>query len=704
MIPSRDELIDKLGSAKTADNLLKYFELDELEPYRPALERLIADGEWDLLTDSFYQVMPFGTGGRRGAVGIGPNRFNPYTFGSSVQGHVAYLRDLFGEDAELTVVVAFDVREFQDLRETYPADVPNPVKGWRSRDFARLAAEVYAANGVTVHLYDPEGDRFMSTPELSFAIRELGAHGGLNVSASHNHPDDNGGKFYNVHGGQEVPPHDERMVSIVEQVERYDTIPFAEGIAQGRIELLGPELHRAYVELNLGFARHPEARDLRIVFSNLHGIGDLTAGEILREAGFDVHLVPSQAAHDGSFPGVPFRAPNPEYPSSLDPAVELAGELDADLVLACDPDADRIGGLGRRADGSWRFFTGNELSCLVCDALLDGREGPAVVVTTEVTTGLFRRIAESHGATVIDDLLVGCKYIAEIVRGLEDEGRVDEFVMGTEESHGFLLSPRIRDKDGGGVALVLAELAAVEKRRGSTLVERLERLYKKHGAVRNTQVPLVMQGAAGRRNIEKIQASLRADPPAEIAGSPVVAFHDRRDPDGVFGPIKSGTDAASRDVLVFRIGDAERCVIRPSGTEPKTKIYVEVIGEPIGADASDEALAEAFAAVDARSHELEVGITDVALSAIGISLPSYAFRMSPLVSIEHRVHFCDEFLPEFARRVSGREPVSAWIDEQLHPYGKDARALVQGAFDAFLAEIRRDSEEVAELLAAAWNR
>jgi len=616
---------------------------------------------------------------------------------------VAYLRDLLGEDTALRVVVAFDVRQYQDLRETYPADVPNPVRGWSSRDFARLAAEVYAANGVEVHLFDPDGDPLMSTPELSFAIRELGAHGGLNVSASHNHPDDNGGKFYNVHGGQEVPPHDERMVTIVEGVETYDTIPFAEGVAQGRIVLMGPELHRRYVDLNLGLARHPDARDLRIVFSNLHGIGDLTAFEILREAGFDVHLVPSQAAHDGSFPGVPFRAPNPEYPSSLDPAVELATELDADLVLACDPDADRIGGLGRRADGSWRFFTGNELSCLVCDALLDGREGPSVVVTTEVTSGLFGRVAAGYGAQVVDHLLVGCKYIAEVVRGLEDEGRVGEFVMGTEESHGFLLTPRIRDKDGGGVALVLAELAAVEKARGSTLVDRLQRLYKRFGAVRNTQVPLVMQGSAGRKKIEAIQAKLRANPPTEIAGAPVKAFFDRRDPEGIFGPIKSGTDAASRDVLVFHIGDSERVIIRPSGTEPKTKIYVEVIGEPVGVDATDQALAESAAAVDRRAHQLEVGITDVALSAVGISLPSYAFRMSPLVSIEHRIHFCEEFLPEFSRRVSGGEPVSAWIDEQLRPYGKDARAMVQGSFDAFLDEIRRDSEQVAQKLSDAWR-
>jgi len=703
MIPARDVLIEKLGGEKTADALLRYFEVDELEPYRPVLERLIEDQRWDLLMDSFYQVMPFGTGSRRGAVGIGPNRFNPYSLGTSVQGHVDYLRDLFGDDAALRVVVAFDVRQYQDLREMYPADVPNPVRGWSSKDFARLAAEVYAANGVEVHMYDPAGDAFMSTPELSFAIRELQAHGGLNVSASHNHPDDNGGKFYNVHGGQEVPPHDERMVSIVEKVETYEAMPFADAVAQGKVILMGPEMHRAYLDLNLAFARYPEQRDLRIVFSNLHGIGDLTAGEILREAGFDVHLVPSQAAHDGSFPGVPFRAPNPEYASSLEPATELADELDADLVLACDPDADRIGGLGRRADGSWRFFTGNELSCLVCDALLDGREGPAVVVTTEVTTGLFSRIAQSYGATVVNHLLVGCKYIAEIVRGLEEEGRLDEFVMGTEESHGFLLSPRIRDKCGGGVALVLAELAAVEKANGSTLVDRLERLYKRHGLVRNSQVPLVMQGAAGRKKIETIQATLRANPPQELAGSPVTAFFDRRDPEGVFGPIKSGTDAASRDVLVFHIGESERVIIRPSGTEPKTKIYVEVIGDPVGEDAPDGALEEAAAVVAARSHELEVSITDAALTAVGISLPPYAFRMSPLVSIEHRVHFCEEFLPEFARRVAGNEPCREWIDEQLRPYGKDARALVQGSFDAFLAQVRADSEEVAGMLSAAWN-
>ena len=698
MIPARSELIERLGSEFAADALLETFENDDLAPYRAVLQRLVDDGEWDLLADSHYQVMPFGTGGRRGPVGIGPNRFNPHNLATSVQGHVAYLRDLFGEDADLIVVVAFDVREFKDLRELYPTDVPNPLLGWRSRDFGRLAAEVYAANGVKVHMLDPEGDAFMSTPELSFAIRRLSAHGGLNVSASHNHPDDNGGKFYNVHGGQEVPPQDERMVSIVENVRSYDRVDFDEAVATGDVTLVGPDMHRAYLDLNLQFARHPEVRDLKIVFTNLHGVGDQTAGEILTEAGFDVTLVPIQQAHDGSFPGVPFRAPNPEYPASMEPAEALAREIDADLVLACDPDADRIGGLTRDDDGSWRFLEGNELCCLVCDYLLEGREEPSVVITTEVTTGQFGRVARAHGAEVVDHLLVGCKYIAEIVRALEDAGRIDEFVMGTEESHGFLLSPEVRDKDAGGVALVLAEMAALEKQRGSNLAGRLRRLYRRHGPVCNSQVPLVMQGASGKRKIEAIQAALRAEPPTQIGGRDVTAFYDRRDPEGVFGPILSGTDAAARNVLVFHLGDSRRVVIRPSGTEPKTKIYIEVIGDPLADDSTDAELAEATAAVQAQASDLAVAFTAIALQAVDIELPGYSFHMSPLVSVEHRQHFCDEFLPGLRRRVAAGEAVDAWIDEQLRPYGKDARDLVRGALLAWLDEIRTDEPATAEAI------
>ncbi len=698
MTLSRNEWTDRLGSEFAADALLEYFDNDDLAEYRPVLQRLVDDGEWDLLADSFYQVMPFGTGGRRGPVGIGPNRFNPHNLATSVQGHVAYLRDLFGEDADLTVVVAFDVREFKDLRELYPTDVSNPLLGWRSRDFARLAAEVYAANGVQVHLLDPEGAAFTSTPELSFAIRRLSAHGGLNISASHNHPDDNGGKFYNVYGGQEVPPQDERMVSIVEKVRSYERADFDEAVASGRVSLIGPDMHRAYLDLNLQFARHPDARDLKIVFTNLHGVGDQTAGELLTEAGFDVTLVPVQQAHDGSFPGVPFRAPNPEYPASMEPAEVLAREIGADLVLACDPDADRIGGLTLDDDGSWRFLTGNELCCLVCDYLLEGREQASVVVTTEVTTGLFGRIARAHGAEVVDHLLVGCKYIAEIVRDLEDNGRIDEFVMGTEESHGFLLSPDVRDKDAGGVAMVLAEMAALEKQRGSNLAGRLRRLYRRHGPVCNSQVPLVMQGASGKRKIEAIQAALRSDPPQQIGGIEVTAFFDRRDPEGVFGPIVSGTDAAARNVLVFHLGASQRVVIRPSGTEPKTKIYIEVIGAPLADDSTDAELAEATAAVQARADELAVAFTAIALQAVDIELPGYSFCMSPLVSVEHRQHFCDEFLPGLRSRASAGGDVDAWIDEQLRPYGKDARDLVRGAVLAWLDEIGGEDPSTAEAI------
>jgi len=648
-------------------SIVRWLSEPAFAPYAPLLQALVDAASWDLLLDSFYRVLPFGTGGRRGPVGLGPNRMNPWTLGTSVQGNIEFLRDRFGPDAPLSVVIASDVRVFRDLREAFPPSITNPLLGMSSIDLARQAAAIYVANGVDVAMAEPGTGRYLSTPELSFLIRRLGAQGGLNVSASHNHPDDNGGKFYTELGAQEVPPWDERMVERVAAVEAVKTVSWEEALASGRIRFVGEDLHQEYLADGARVLTGAD-RGARIVFTNLHGVGDQTVGEALERAGFDVHYVESQRSHDGAFPGVQFRAPNPEYPSALTQARDLADAIGADLLMATDPDADRIGGMAPTADG-WRFLTGNELSALVAAARFETAPAGGIGIKTEVTSSLFSRVVRAAGGQLVDHLLVGCKYIAQVMRDLETDGEaagvrgtVDDVLIGTEESHGFLLSSNIRDKDAVPPALVLAELTARRKAAGSSIAEALLDLYRAHGAVANVQIPLVMAGAVGRARILGMQQKLREAPPSSIAGRAVTAWFDRQAEDGVFGPIISGTDRAARDVLAFHCGEDHRLVIRPSGTEPKTKIYAEAI-VPVTDDV-DAALAEA----DRQARALASDFVRQALALIGLTLPPAGLACSPLLGIDERIHFATTVLPGAVARAEAGEPpdaVAGWVDGQI---------------------------------------
>jgi len=678
----------------------------EAPPYRPLLEWMAEAGEFGLLLDSFYQVIPFGTGGRRGPVGIGPNRINPYTIASSVQGHVVYLRQYVPADTELKVVVAYDVRQYEDLRGLYPEQIPNPVLGLSSKDFAHIAASVYAAAGVRVYMLPDEPADFISTPELSFFIRRFGAHGGLNVSASHNHPDDNGGKFYNARGGQEVPPNDEKMVEIVETITDVSSMPYQEALQQGLIRPVTAEDRKAYIDLNLSLALGTEGVKPRIVFSPLHGTGRNTVARCLSEMGLaegeNLFLVPEQSDYRGDFGKVKFRTPNPEVPESMDLAVEQAKERNADLVLATDPDADRIGACIRAGD-DFQFITGNELAVILTRYRLEAlkRAGKlpdrALVIKTHVTTDLMSRIAEALGAQVIGDLLVGFKYVADILDHLERDGRfgsakasLEDFVIAAEESHGLLLTPQIRDKDAAGAAVVLAELLAELKAEGRGLNDYLIDAYKRYGYHRTLLRSTIMQGAAGTAAIRRIQDALRSDPPAEAGGRKLLEAVDFWDTE-LFGPIKSGTDKSSRNLLSFTFEGGIRAVIRPSGTEPKNKIYLEKRAEPLGEDASSERFWEMRRKVDREVEDFSNAFLAAMLAIEGVRLPDYALAISDLVPLEKKQHFADTFIPEFQAQAhaaqDGRrspEQIDAWIGRELKSYGPDARLLVAKAFRAYL--------------------
>lgn len=557
--------------------------------WHPLLAAMVKEPHLDELVDAFSRVLPFGTGGRRGAVGVGTNRFNPWTLGTSVQGHCGFLKKRF--DGDITVVITYDVRAFHDTRGLYPEGVPSPLDGMTSRTLAELAARIYAANGIRVWIQDRGDDTFFSTPELSFLIRELGAQGGLNVSASHNPPDDNGGKFYDEHGGQLVPPDDQELLDAVIGIETYEALSWKEALEQ--VQILTDAHHQQYVEAVAatapdGFAPIPVAA------TSLHGAGRVH--EILGAAGFPTAVVADQARPDGLFPTVPGKVANPERPEVFELGMEVLEDDDARLLFATDPDADRIGCMVEH-DDEWRFLTGNQIAALVIDARLRRWESEAkpLVIHTEVSSSLLTRVAASHGAEVRNDLLVGFKYIAAVMNETEP-GR---FAVGAEESHGLLTCDQMRDKDAGGGALWLAIAAADAAEDQLTLVDRLYAFDVELGPVRNTQVTKRFEGVSGRAEMAALLDGLRAEPPTEFAGRAVESFTDHRDPEGIHGPIRSASDHAARNVLVMGLDGGARVIFRPSGTEPKLKVYLEVAGAP-GDEGMDDALDDLVEAVRAQ--------------------------------------------------------------------------------------------------------
>lgn len=622
---------------KAQKNLELWLTSEEFVTYRPQIEWLIQKGDFSGLLDRFFQILPFGTGGRRGAVGIGPNRMNLWTLGASVQGHSDYLKQKFPGKKDITVCLAYDVREFRDKNGRYSKDLPNPILGLSSRDFAHHAAKIYAANGIVSYVLSPTSHSFYATPELSLAIRRFGAQGGLNISASHNPPDDNGGKFYEERGAQPVPPDDQVMADLVENIDRIRIMGWNEALALGLIRYFDESAHRAYLDLCLkGALIDPPQKSLKgqsafkIVFTPLHGVGSLTAMEILHERGFEVIPVVEQMAPDGQFPNVT-KSPNPEVPESLDRAEVVALAHRADLVLATDPDADRLGGLYPGPDGNWHFLNGQRMAALMTWFKLaklqeQGRlEHKAVVVKTEVTTRQISKITADFKVQLVGDLLVGFKYIADVIYQLEMTGRFGDvlaaptdYIIGTEESHGAMVSHQIRDKDAGGAALLLAECALDLKRRGSSIFRQLEELACQHGYFNNIGINILLPGLDGRLKMEKMLDSLRLDPPLRIAGLNVSRFEDLRNPEGKFGPIKGATDASSRNVLVFELGDNARAVLRPSGTEPKAKIYIEASSLPRLSSQTDDEWNQIKAGVDAIAKEIGKDLTKQALVRVGL--------------------------------------------------------------------------------------
>jgi phosphoglucomutase/phosphomannomutase len=575
-------------SQKYVDAALKWLEVwlnDKMfSEYVHQIQYLIENERWNFLLDAFYQVIPFGTGGRRGLVGIGPNRINTWTIQASAQGHSQYLTKMFGDEAKQRgVVLTYDVRKFVQ-KGIYDDSAPNPVMDLDGRRLAIAAAEVYTANQIKVYMYDAT----RSTPQLSFTIRHLNAISGDMFSASHNLPTDNGKKVYDQYGGQLIPPDDQNLVDeVTRNVKEIRTLAYDKAKEQGLIEIIGAETDEAYYAAVSPVSLSAE-RNLKMVYSPLHGTGLTSVYPILKRLGFDVTLDPATSNLSGAFENVTFNIPNPEVVESFDHSLPFAQKVDADLLISTDPDADRIGVMLKH-NGDWRFLSGNEIGIILTQYAISkykaqGRLNPDnVIIKTDVTTSLIQKIAAENGVLCIGDLLVGFKYIGDLMNKIEADNKIDHFIMGTEESHGYLIGNYARDKDAACAAIWLGEHAAELRIKNKTLLDALAEIYARYGYCHNYLTEIRLLGAKGMEQILMIMNHLRDTRIDAFGDFSVQHKIDRRD--GEPQPHLSRTDTSARNMLVYQLDNTPdtaslRVTVRPSGTEPKIKMYFEVFGKP----------------------------------------------------------------------------------------------------------------------------
>ena len=468
----------------------------------------------------------------------------------------------------------------------------------QSREFAELSCEVFAANGIRSHLFDG----LRATPEISFAVRHLGATAGVQITASHNPRTDNGFKFYWSDGGQVVPPHDARFMQLVTDVDEVARMSLAQATAKGLVSTIGAEVDEAYLGAVRGLASG-ESRSAKVVFSPMHGAGSTNVFPVLRSEGFDVTVVPEQAEPDEGFPTAAGDLINPEFPEVMELPVRLAEAVGADVAICADPDADRIGVAARTDWDSERvsILTGNQVGAALTHYLLSRRRdagelrGDEVVIETLVTTGLIADVARSFGLEPVDDLLVGFKFIAQVIGGLDDPSR---FVFAAEESLGYLAGDFVRDKDAAIGALLVCEMASRLKDRGATVPMYLDEIYREHGYYKNALLLVELPGSAGRDVMTEVMLGLRGDPPRSLAGMAVTAMDDRLD-EAARAP-DAYRMGGSADIVTLYLSDDRRTrvTVRPSGTEPKLKVYVQHYA-PAGGS-----LEETKAAVDSEADAL----------------------------------------------------------------------------------------------------
>lgn len=547
------------------------------------------EGDDKEIEERFYRELEFGTGGLRGIIGAGTNRMNIYTVRKATQGLANYIRKEHTE--EKGVAVAYDSRHM-------------------SPEFAREAALCLAANGIKAYVFPS----LRPTPMLSFALRKLGCTAGIVVTASHNPPEYNGYKVYWEDGAQITAPRDGQIISEVQAVCDYSmvkTMSMEEAQSAGLYETIGPELDDCYMEELKKLVVHPEvirrqAKNLKIVYTPLHGTGNLPVRRVLRELGFEqVYVVKEQELPNGAFPTVSY--PNPEDKNAFALALKLAKEVDADVVLATDPDADRLGIYAKDSrDGEYKSFTGNMSGMIILEYLLSQRKALGIlpengaVVTTIVSGKMSREIAQAYGMKLLETL-TGFKYIGEQIKFFEQEHSY-EFQFGYEESYGCLVGTHARDKDAVVAVMALCEAAAYYKEQGVTLCEQMDRLFETYGFYKEGLCTVTLKGKDGAGAIERMMEGIRQEIPEKIGDYRVKEFRDYR-ADSITNMETKGmrpTGLPSSNVVYFDLENGAWCCVRPSGTEPKIKFYVGVKGES-HSDA-DEKLAKLTRAVEALAQ------------------------------------------------------------------------------------------------------
>jgi phosphoglucomutase len=511
----------------------------------------------DQLADAFYKDLEFGTGGLRGIMGVGTNRMNKYTVGMATQGYANYLKQSF-PDEQVRVAIAHDSRN-------------------NSRFFAETTANVFAANGIRVFLYDS----LRPTPELSFAIRSLKCQGGVVCTASHNPKEYNGYKAYWNDGGQLVPPHDKNVIKEVEKIASVDNVKWAGNTEH--ITIIGRDMDDAYMQMVKGLSVYPEIikkqHDLKIVYTPIHGSGIKLVPGVLQLFGFtNVNIVKEQMEPDGNFPTVGY--PNPEEKETMSIGLKNAKELDADILLGTDPDADRVGIGIKDNHGEWVLMNGNQTAVLAFNYIIEARKAKGIaqpndmVIKTIVTTDMIDKIAEYSGVKCYN-VLTGFKWIAEMIR--EKEGK-ENYIIGGEESFGLMIGDKVRDKDAVSAVALLCEMAAYEKENGRSLFEKLLDLYVKHGFYLEDLISITKKGMDGQKQIAAMMEAFRNNPPKTIDGAPVAEFLDYEK--GVGKNLSTGEtwniQLPKSNVLQFIFANGDKISARPSGTEPKIKFYFSV--------------------------------------------------------------------------------------------------------------------------------
>ncbi|MCD8179729.1 MAG: phospho-sugar mutase [Tannerellaceae bacterium] len=529
------------------------------EETRKEVQALLDNEDPTDLIEAFYKDLEFGTGGLRGIMGVGTNRMNIYTVGAATQGLSNYLKKEFADLEQIKVVIGYDCRN-------------------NSRKFADISADIFSANGIKVYMFES----LRPTPEMSYTIRKMGCQSGIILTASHNPKEYNGYKAYWDDGAQMIAPHDRNTIAEVNKIRNAADINFKAN--KDLIEIIGKEVDEQYIAdlttISLSKDSIERHKDMKIVYTPIHGTGVVIVPETLKAFGFtNIIHVPEQDVVSGDFPTV--ISPNPEEPAALAMAVEKVKETDAELVLASDPDADRVGAAVKNNEGEWVLLNGNQTALLFVYYLITrwkelGKiQGKEYVVKTIVTTELIKTIAEKNGVEIYD-VYTGFKWIADIMK--KNEGK-KAFIGGGEESYGFLCEDFVRDKDAVSACAILAEIAAWAKDQNLTMYQLLQQIYVEYGFSKEKGISVVKKGKSGAEEIEAMMKNYRENPLTEIAGSKVTFFYDYASLKGIsYADNETVTldMPTTSNVLQYFTEDGTKVSIRPSGTEPKIKFYCEV--------------------------------------------------------------------------------------------------------------------------------